>query len=226
MDALAYYLQGKLGDDSSVRGSYFNRLEDALAHLQDHRPAWGIVSLGFYLEQARALKLQPLAATRPGGADSDEWRLVISRDGPDRWQDLQGTVDGTMLFTPCSAARLLFGTAADHLPFTLQGTYRPLRALRAVARGKTVGLVMDNPQYQAVQALPLARNIKVLVRSEPLPTSPVVAFGPVDQRHARLRTVLQGMRDDPEAQTLLQLLLTDGFGPADDRLAQLEAGGS
>jgi hypothetical protein len=34
------------------------------------------------------------------------------------------------------------------------------------------------------------------------------------------------MRDDPEAQTLLQLLLTDGFGPADDRLAQLEAGGS
>lgn len=222
MDALATYLQNKLGADVTIRGRYFNQIEQAAAYLADNRPKWGIVGLGYYLGHAGARCMTPLASTRPGGADSDVWRLVVAKDGPDKWQSVKGAVSGTMLFEPGVAAGLMFDTPAAELPFTLEGTVRPLRALRSVLRGKGGAVVLDKPQYDAVQALSMASGLKVLKTSPALPTSAVVAFGPQGKIHERLRTVLREMRNDPAAADLLQLLQTEGFGPVDKRLDALK----
>lgn len=224
MDALAAYMQKKIGAGISVKGTYFNELDPALDFLHNKRPAWGIVGLGFYSEHAAAFQMIPIAATRPGGYAKDIWRLVVAGDGAADVKALQGKVLGTMLFEREAGACLLFDMPADRLPFTLEGTFQPLRSLRNVVKGKTAGVVLDRAQYEAVQALPLTKEIKILHTSRELPASPVIWFGDPADRARGLTAVLLGMKEDGDAQTLLKLLQTDGFGPADADLPQYRLG--
>ena len=218
MDALAAYIQKKMGPGVTVKGNYFNELDPALDFLHNTLPVWGIVRLGFYSEQARRFQMTALASTRPGGYNKDVWRLVVKRDTPEVWKSLRGKVMGNMLFETDAAACLLFGVPPAQLPFTLKGTFRPLRSLRRVIKGKATGAVLDRAQYEALKALSLVEKIKTVHTSGELPTSPVVWFGTPDERTKRLAAILLGMKEDRDAETLLKLLQTDGFGPADKDL--------
>ncbi len=218
MDALAAYIQKKMGAGVTVKGHYFNKLDPALDFLHNTPPVWGIVRLGFYSEQARRFQMTALASTRPGGYNKDIWRLIVKRDALEDWKALKGNILGNMLFETDAAACLLFGVPPAQLPFTLKGTFRPLRSLRRVTKGKTTGVVLDRSQYEALEALSLAKKIKTVHTSQELPTSPVVWFGTPDDRTKRLAAILLGMKEDKDAENLLKLLQTDGFGPADKDL--------
>jgi hypothetical protein len=219
MEALAAYLQQKLGGEVAISGTYFNQTEQALTAIERSTPRWGIVSLGFFVENGGRFAMQPIASTRPAGKTHERWYLMVARGGAGTWRQLSGSVLGTMLFQQQSASRLMFATSREDLPFALEGTASPLRALREVAGGKKAGVILDQSQYQALQALPLFGKLEVLHRSEPLPTAPVVWFGEPDDSARKLTGVLQQMVDDPAAKNLLQLLQTEGFGPADPSLA-------
>lgn len=226
MDALAAYIQKKTGVGIPVRGIYFNQIDPALDFLHHKRPLWGIVGLGFYSRHAATFGMVSIAATRPSGHARDAWRVVASKEGPDDWKGLRGAVLGNMLFEKDAAACLLFGMRVEELSFSLQGTFEPLRAVRNVVRGKAPAAVLDQVQYAAIQEMPLAKEIKVLYVREDLPTSPVVWFGRPDARTERLTKVLVGMKDDNDAQSLLKLLQTDGFGPPDEELRKYTLGES
>jgi len=218
MDALAAYIQKKMGSGVTVKGRYFNKLDPALDFLHNTPPVWGIVRLGFYSEQASRFQMTALASTRPGGYNKDIWRLVVKRDAPEDWKSLKGKILGNMLFETDASACLLFGVPPAQLPFALKGTFRPLRSLRRVAKGKTTGVVLDRAQHEALEALSLAKKIKTAHTSRELPTSPAVWFGTPDDRTKRLAAILLGMKEDRDAESLLKLLQTDGFGPADKDL--------
>ena len=218
MDALSAYIQKKMGSGFTVKGRYFNKLDAALDFLHNTPPAWGIIRLGFYSEQARRFQMTALASTRPGGYNKDIWRLVVKKDAPEDWKSLKGKILGNMLFETDAAACLLFGVPPAQLPFILKCTFRPLRSLRRVAKGKTAGVVLDRSQYEALEALSLVKKIKTAHTSRELPASPVVWFGSPDDRTERLAAILLGMKEDRDAESLLKLLQTDGFGPADKDL--------
>jgi hypothetical protein len=224
MDALAAYIRKKMRTEVTIKGTYFNKLDSALDFLHNRRPAWGIVRLGFYSEQADVFPMTSLASTRPGGCKKDMWRLVVSKEGPGDWKSLKGRILGNMLFERDAASCLLFGVPSDRLPFTLEGTFHPLRSLRSVSKGKAAGVVLDRSQHEAVRALPLVNEIRVIHTSRELPTSPVVWFGKPDKRAQDLTAILLKMKEDGDAQTLLKLLQTDGFGPPDPDLPQLIRG--
>jgi hypothetical protein len=126
---------------------------------------------------------------------------------------------GTMLFEPEAAACILFKNRPESLPFKIRGTYNPLRSLRAAARGKIAGVILDNLQHQAMKAVSAAQKVKIILRSGEIPTSPVVWFGEPNERAMGLAGVLQKMAADPDAAKLLQLLQTTGFGPVDGELS-------
>ncbi len=218
MDVLAAYIQKKMGAGVTVKGLYFNKLDLALDFLHNTPPVWGIIRLGFYSEQAGRFQMTALASTRPGGYNKDIWRLVVKKDAPEDWNSLRGKILGNMLFETDAAACLLFGVPPAQLPFILKGTFRPLSSLRRVSKGKTTGVVLDRSQYEALEALSLAKKIKTIHTSRELPASPVVWFGIPDDRIKRLAAILLGMKEDRDAETLLKLLQTDGFGPADKDL--------
>lgn len=224
MDALADYVGEKMGSDVTAKGRYFNHLEPALAFLETSPPAWGIVQLGVYVQHSTGLQMTPLAATRPGGFEKDVWRLMVQKDAGSDWQSLTGKVRGNMLFETKAVSCLLFGLPPGRLPFTLSGTFRPLRSLRSLVKGKITGVVLDRVQYETVKTMAVGRKIKLLHTSRDLPASPVVWFGAVGDSTKKLSRVLQGMKDDEKAAKLLALLQTDGFGPADQGLLQLRLG--
>lgn len=221
LDAFGSYVQKKMGVKSPVKGRYFNELKEALGCLETVSFAWGIVSLPFYVAHGPRHQMKPLASTRPGGYDKDIWRLAVALDVPEDWRRLKGVVSGTMLHEAEAAACILFAVTPRTLSFTLTGTRQPLSAVRQVLRGKSTGVVLDRAQYEALQAMDLARSIKVTHQSAELPHSPVVWLGRADGRGSRLADVLQGMKRDPEGQALLRQLQTDGFGPADAGLERL-----
>ena len=221
MDHLAAYIQKKLGPHPAVKGIYFNELDKALDFLRNSPPAWGIVCLGFYTEHAHRFPMTPIVSTRPGGLDKEIWHLAVAKDAPESWQALRGKISGTMLFERDAAACLMFGTRADRLPFQIAGTLQPLRSLRSTSRRKTTGTVLSRIQYDAMKALPWAQKIKIIHKSEEIPTSPVIWFGARDKGMSKVSEILTEMRDDPEAETLLRLLQTDGFGPPDAQLPRL-----
>jgi len=218
MEALAAYLQKKMGPGVTIKGCYFNELDPALGFLHNTPPVWGIVRLGFYSEHAIRFQMTALASTQPGGYNKDIWRLVVKKDAPEGWKSLRGKILGNMLFETDAAVCLLFGVPPAQLPFTLSGTFRPLRSLRRVIKGKATGVVLDSAQYKALKDLPLAKKIKVEHTSGELPASPVVWFGTPDDRTKRLAAILLAMKEDRDAETLLKLLQTEGFGPADKDL--------
>ncbi len=224
MDALANYIQQKMGSDETIKGHYFNQLAPALAFLKSSSPAWGIVQLGVYVQHAMDFQMTPMAATRPGGLAKDVWRLMARKDADSDWKSLNGKIRGNMLFEEKAAACLLFGLLPDRLPFTLEGTFRPLRSLRSVVKEKITGVVLDRVQYETVKTMPIGKKIKVMHISRELPTSPVVWFGAVNDSMKKLAGVLQGMKADANAAKLLTLLQTDGFRPADPDLLQFRLG--
>lgn len=218
MDSFAAYVREKLDAKVEVTGCYFNDLEEAMDFMKGERPQWGIVSLGFYADHAADFQMTPIASTCPGGFSKDILRLAVSREAPDSWHSLQGTVSGTMLFVPDVAACELFASPLDKLPFKLTGTYQPLRSLRSASKGQLAGVVLDRLQYRSMQSLSVAGTVKIIVTSKELPTSPVVWFGPRNERTKALAAILTGMRKDADAANLLKILQTDGFGPVDPQL--------
>jgi ABC-type phosphate/phosphonate transport system substrate-binding protein len=94
-------------------------------------------------------------------------------------------------------------------------------ALRHVMKGKASGVVLDRVQYEAIKKTPSVEAIKVIHRSQELPFSPVVWFGEPDARQKPLAGVFHDMKKNPEGQSLLRQLQTDGFGPADGDLEKL-----
>lgn len=217
MDALAVYLQQHL-PATMVDGHYYNQTDKALSALAAERPCWAIVSLGFFMEHGSELGLEPIAATRPSAAAEEQFHLLVAKEQQDDWRQLQGRVEGTSLFQRQAVARLLFDSDPQQLPFELQGTFNPLRAVRKVARGQLAGVVLDQLQFQAMQALPLMDKLKNIQSSATLPTAAVVWFGQPNEQAMALVTVLCGMAADPDASGLLALLQSEGFGPVDPRL--------
>ncbi len=220
MDALARYIQQKMGSGETIKGVYFNQLEPALAFLNASPPSWGIIQLGVYVQHGKGFQMTPVAATRPGGFEKNIWYLMTRKDGPSKWQSLKGEIQGNMLFEKKAAACLLLELPLDQLPFVLEGTFLPLRSLRSVAKGKITGVVLDRVQYETVKTMSVGEKIKVVKTSRDLPSSPVVWFGTVDDTAKKLAGVLQGMQEDANAVKLLTLLQTTGFGPADPDLLQ------
>lgn len=221
MDALGAYLRGKVDTATAVQGVYINELPQALAVLREASPQWGIVSFPFFARHAEEFAMTPLASSRPGGDEKDQWHLLVPASEGGNWQELRGTVEGTMLFDPAPAACLLFGRIPGELPFGLEGTRTPLQAVRAAARGKTAGIVVDRLQLEAFRVLPVAGDLKEIAATAQIPTSPVVWFGKKDERYHRLQEVLLSMAKDPEAADLLLLLQTEGFGPPDPDLGSM-----
>lgn len=222
MNVLADYLRERVKADK-IQGKYENRLPEALELLRREKPRWGIVSLPFYVRHAEGLRLVPVASTRPNGRSKDVWTLMAPRDTAGDWRTLRGTVLGTMLFEPGSAACLLFRVAHRQLPMHFEGTSRPLLAIRRMVNVRPAGkdisaVVLDSSQVEALKTLPLAEKLQGIHQSGELPTSPVVSFGPPDEGTRSLVSALMAMKDDEKGRELLQVLQTDGFGAPDDTL--------
>ncbi|MEF2144094.1 MAG: PhnD/SsuA/transferrin family substrate-binding protein [Desulfovibrionaceae bacterium] len=213
MDSLASYLSARIG--RAQTGAYINDLDAAVRLLEQNPPQWAVVSLGFYLQYAGRFHMVPLAATRPGGHDHDNWRVLVAPGY--EGSELAGDFQGSMLYEQEAAACLLLRGRSGGI-VGLRGDRRPLMALRSTGRGEITGAVLDVSQYEAARAMPFLADFKVLFETGDLPNSPVVWLDSTTNPDPALVKALLDMDSDPQAAELLNSLRTKGFGPPDKRL--------
>ncbi|MGE4552963.1 MAG: hypothetical protein AB7D57_07615 [Desulfovibrionaceae bacterium] len=218
-EGLARWLGKRLG--LPVRGRVCADPDEAKAALAQDHPAFALVDLGFYVDQARAQGLRPVASARPGGFDADLWRLLVPADAASG--RLAGDVEGTVLFSPRAAACLVLpGVHGDIV--RLVGVTHPAEAVRRAAAGEISGVVLDRIQFDAARAMPGFDKLAVKHATGNLPTPPVVWLGDGGELADRVAKALQAMGSDPAARQVLRQLELGGFGPPDPGLGALARG--
>jgi len=78
MELLGRYIADRESMEKIPVGVYINRTEEGVNLLAAKPPAWGILSLVFFLEVKERFSMHPVASTRPSGKEKDAWRLLVS----------------------------------------------------------------------------------------------------------------------------------------------------
>lgn len=214
MDKLAAYLGKRTGLDVSC--TYVNQMDQAVEYVLDEKPDMAIVSMPFFTGYAAKFGMVPVASTLPGGKDQVAYRLLAPKGSPKGLDQIKGIVASSAFYPPRAASCLIFSKTPDALGFELKPTARPMRFLRKTVKGKIAGTVVDSLQFSALSKMDIIGKLDVVYESAPVPTSPVVRFGPENDRVQKAVDALLNMAKDNDlaAGELIRLLQTAGFGPA------------
>ena len=123
---------------------------------------------------------------------------------------------------PGYSPRFVRGVAlADwgEMPADVQVLFRSsvLSALRRAARGERVATLLDRAQTAALDSLPFAGELEVVVRSRPLPGTLLCRVGGrlPDEHVAELKQAFLGLERQPGGRALLDTLRIVSFEPND-----------
>lgn len=173
MARLTGYLGGKTGL-AGLQGAYYNDAKKALSAIAEKKPGFGIVSVGFYLENRRKLGLKPLARVKPG----DNF-VVVARAG--ELKDaaaLSGkTVTGGPIQEKKYLERVVFHGKADVTSWDAKPSRSPASALRGLLKKKRyAAVVLTGREYRGFQAVYPAKVMEKVLESDYYPPALLVAF--------------------------------------------------
>lgn len=121
----------------SMTGEYHRDLAACLKYIEEKKPSLGVVDLGTYLSQRKALKLKPLGHMGP--ADAMKYQLVVRKG---EFKDL-AALKGKRLYAAQKDARfvsrvILGGKldAAKEMTFKAKNEVKSLKAVGKKKRGK------------------------------------------------------------------------------------------
>jgi hypothetical protein len=158
--------------DGSLGAVYDPTEEGGLTKLAQKESALTFVPYPFYVQHAAQLHLSPLAQADVTGVGSEErWTLIGKAGGPDTPQALSTyTLISVAGYAPEFVRHALAGWP---LPpsVKIESTFQVLSALRRVAAGEPVVVLLDQTQTAALPSLPFAAQLKSLTHSEPLPVA-------------------------------------------------------
>lgn len=158
-----------------LAGEYHNEPAPALEAIRRLQPAFGVVSLGFYLEHRRDLALTPLLESRPG-----EKLVLVSRSGELKdASSLQGQpVAGGPLHELKFLERIAFRGKSNVASWEAKPLLNSSRALRdLVERKKYTAVVLTERDYQALAPLYQTKTVEKALESEYYPAAVLVVFG-------------------------------------------------
>ena len=153
----------------SVGGVFETALPRCEAAIREGAPQMIVTDLPTYLARAKAWKLTPVA--HMGAADAKRYYLLVREGSAAKVAALKGkTVVTTLAAQPRFISRIVFGgklDAAKH--FALRASVRPLKGIRAVARGRADATLVDEAAFAHLAELPLPKQLVAVHRSAPLP---------------------------------------------------------
>ena len=170
MKSFSDYLQKTTGL-AGVRGTYYNLPREALGAIEAERPAFSLVSLGFYLEHRRRLNLVPLVESHP----QDRFVIVALEGAVDRPEALRGrAVAGGPLYEKTYLERVVFRGKAPVASWKGEPVLRPSRALRRLERGQYKAVVLTGREYAALGGLSRRKKLEKVLESAYYPQTLLV----------------------------------------------------
>ncbi len=161
----------------SVNAFYFNRAEDALAHIAAHRPGFILTTPGFFLAQRESLGLEPLNQILLEGSDTHRYHIVAGKvGGPTSLDGIKGkSLAGAPLAEPEFVERVVLGGQFRFGTDLTACQGRALSSLRKLCRGDLDAVILDDTEHRGLPSLPFAGDLATIWSSPPLPNTGIFA---------------------------------------------------
>lgn len=246
MERLGAHLTWRAGFD--VQPVYTNDAAEARRWIDGRRPRFAILSLALYLQWRETFDLQVVAQSERHNALTERYHLIVAQGAAaGSLADLKAGDGGrkpvvwsSHLDDPRFVSRVVFagrlrveapGAGAGEADALGVVTAQPLRALRRMKAGEPFegqpvdAVLLEDAAWTELQKIRSFREeLRAVFTSDPLPTPPVVAIGPVDAADVeRLRHALTSMHEEATGRELLGTLQLTGFGAPTPDAAQAAA---
>ncbi len=161
----------------SVNAYYFNRAEDALAHIAANRPGFILTTPGFFLAQRAGLGLEPLNQIMLSGSDTHRYHIVVRKDGgPATLDGLKGkTLAGAPITEADFVERVVLGGQFTFGTDITASSGRALSSLRKLCSGDLDAVILDDTEHGGLASLPFAGELNTVWSSVPLPNTGIFA---------------------------------------------------
>jgi ABC-type phosphate/phosphonate transport system substrate-binding protein len=161
----------------AVQAFYFNRAEDALAHIAANRPGFILTTPGFYLAQRTNLSLEPLNQVLLDGRDTHRYHIVVCKErGAATLDGLKGkTLAGAPITEADFVERVVLGGRFDFGTDITVSSGRALSSLRQLCHGDLDAVILDDTEHGGLASLPFAGELNTVWSSAPLPNTGIFA---------------------------------------------------
>src|ERR1700720_4489048 len=163
----------------SLTAVYDPTEEGGLAKLGSPDAALAFVPYPFYVEHAAQLHLAPLVQADVADVGPQQRWSLVAKTG--RVTDAPSMAGYTILsvagYAPGFVRHSALGDWALPPDVKIEATGQVLSALRRVAAGEPVAVLLDQTQAAALPTLPFAADLKVVTQSPELPVAIVAVVG-------------------------------------------------
>jgi hypothetical protein len=178
----------------SVAAVYDPTEEGGLAKLGAPGAALAFVPYPFYVKHAARLHLAPLVEADPTDSGPQQrWTLVAKAGRVNGPASMAGyTILSAAGYAPEFVRSVALASWALPSDVKIEATGQVLSALRKVAAGEPIAVLLDEAQAAALPSLPFAAELKAVAQS---PELPVAVVAVVDSRMSadRARSVQAGL---------------------------------
>ncbi|MBW2730905.1 MAG: PhnD/SsuA/transferrin family substrate-binding protein [Deltaproteobacteria bacterium] len=197
----------------SLQGTYATRPARCAKLWEQDKPTIVVTDLATYLSHRKTWKLTPVAHMGP--ANGLTYHLLVREGGAKKLAEISGkTILTPMANTPRFIARVVFGGKLPASALTLKHTRRPLRAIRALARGKVDAALVDATAYGYLGELKLPKKLISIYRSAGMPQLTLALAGKSGAaERKRLQRALPKLCQGPGAE-LCKTFGVTSFTPA------------
>jgi hypothetical protein len=197
-----------------LHGEYHTRAKRCARYVEAHKPVLAVLDLPTLLAQRKAWAVTPVASV--GAADGDRFYVMVAEGGPKDVAALRGKrLLGTLASDPRFISGVVFSGSVDAAAhFQLEQTRRPLKGLRAVARGKTEAALIDGQTHAYLAEAKLPTPLVAIHQSEGLPRLTLAALGEPAPIVAKVKAALPKLCEG-EGGELCKRFDARAFTPAD-----------
>ncbi|MDP7035598.1 MAG: PhnD/SsuA/transferrin family substrate-binding protein [Planctomycetota bacterium] len=216
MSELCTYLSEKSGIPAEqLRGRYDNDEKRCLERLKQPGVRMAVVSLGFYLRHRQEFTHQILLTPKVFGHSTERFYLLSRKGAAQELDAYTGKIlsssflDDTQ-FVDGVVFRGRFRVDQD---FRIDFQKRSLRAIKAVTRGKSDLVLLNQLQFNTLEKLRYYKDLQLIWESEPVPHGPVIRVGSEKSlpQMESLRAALIDMGNEDRGRKLLETMQLEGF---------------
>jgi len=223
-----HYIGKKLGlKEDSIDGEYLTKRKKCISALS-RSPSILMLSLDMFLTAKKNKNLEAIAQIKIKGKTNSQFYLMSNVEGASTVEALRGKlISGTTVHDPEFVGRIIMkDKLGPPSELVLKAKKMGLRAVRAVIRGKSSAVLLDEPQYLALKDTPFEKKLKLVYTSDALPNPPIA----IDKKQvsaalrAKIKKIMLTMTSDKAGQKLLKTFGIDDFvEPQADTWKKLEA---
>ena len=191
--------------------------EKCLKFLKDKKTYFISADLGFFLTYRNKYHLKPMVWPKIKGKSTNKWYVIVRRGTYKDIKELKGkTLGGPLTNEPEFLRRVVFKCGINPEDFfVLKHSSHILHNLRRLAKGKLDAMILDNRQYDALSALPFAKDLVSIFTSDPMPVPSIFA---VDKRATgkefkQFTRALSGFCSDSKGKSFCSMFGIDAFVP-------------